>query len=181
MEIKTQDGLSLFVDGDLALEAKVYADAKMQTPIEDNDYQLEDGTVISVLNGAIAEISTAEEEVEDVAEEMEEELAIDENTPEATEAPAENAIDPQAILDIIAPEMDSLKNSLAEIMTKIAEMESKMSQDSTNEQMEELKSQIEKLSKMPAATSIDSKNDVKIKQNKEDKLVEKLNSIKKYI
>jgi len=106
------------------------------------------------VNGAIAEISTAEEEVEDVAEEMEEELAIDENAPEATEVPTENAIDPQAILDIIAPEMDALKNSLAEIMTKIAEMESKMSQDSTNEQMEELKSQIEKLSKMPAALAI---------------------------
>jgi hypothetical protein len=181
MEIKTKDGLSLFTDGDLALNVKIYADDAMQTPIEDNDYQLEDGTVISVMNGAVAEISAAEEEAEDVAEEMQEELAVDAQVEVPAEAPAKDAIDPQAILDIVAPEMDSLKNALAEIMAKIAEMESKLAQDSTSEKMEELKAQVEKLSAMPATTSIDSKNDSKIKQNKEDKVVERLNSIKKYI
>ena len=181
MEIKTKDGLSLFTDGDLALNVKIYADDAMQTPIEDNDYQLEDGTVISVMNGAVAEISVAEEEAEDVAEEMQEELAVDAQVEVPAEAPAKDAIDPQAILDIVAPEMDSLKNALAEIMAKIAEMESKLAQDSTSEKMEELKAQVEKLSAMPATTSIDSKNDSKIKQNKEDKVVERLNSIKKYI
>lgn len=181
MEIKTKDGLSLFTDGDLALNVKIYADDAMQTPIEDNDYQLEDGTIISVMNGAVAEISVAEEEAEDVSEEMKEELAVDAQVEVPAEAPAKDAIDPQAILDIVAPEMDSLKNALAEIMAKIAEMESKLAQDSTSEKMEELKAQVEKLSAMPATTSIDSKNDSKIKQNKEDKVVERLNSIKKYI
>lgn len=72
VDVKTQDNRILRVS-DLALEGTVEEiDAEGNlVPVEDGDYTLEDGNVISVIGGKIAEISTPEEEVADVTEDME--------------------------------------------------------------------------------------------------------------
>lgn len=67
-EVKLTDGTSLSVNGDIAVGSMV----KLITPegevdAMDGDYVAEDGTTYSVINGAIAEISTKAEEVADSA------------------------------------------------------------------------------------------------------------------
>lgn len=66
-EVKLNDGTSLSVDGDIAIGSMV----KLITPegevdAMDGEYVAEDGTSYSVLNGAIAEIASKEEEATEV-------------------------------------------------------------------------------------------------------------------
>lgn len=66
-EVKLNDGTSLSVDGDIAIGSMV----KLITPegevdAMDGEYVAEDGTSYSVLNGAIAEIASKEEESTEV-------------------------------------------------------------------------------------------------------------------
>jgi hypothetical protein len=66
-EVKLNDGTSLSVDGDIAIGSMV----KLITPegeVEamDGEYVAEDGTSYSVMNGAISEIASKEEEAPEV-------------------------------------------------------------------------------------------------------------------
>ena len=69
--VKTQDGQIFLVKGpELALDVEIVSvdEAGVEQPIVDGEYTLEDTTVITVTAGKVAEISTADEEAEDVAE-----------------------------------------------------------------------------------------------------------------
>ncbi len=69
--VKTVDGQILLVKApklDLNVEIVAVDEAGVEQPLKDGDYVLEDNTNLSVLDGKIAEIATAEEETE---EEME--------------------------------------------------------------------------------------------------------------
>jgi hypothetical protein len=72
--VKTTDGVILMVKAEtLLVEAEIVMvdEAGVEQPLLDGEYTLEDGTEISVLGGKIAEVATAEAEVEEpVVEEV---------------------------------------------------------------------------------------------------------------
>jgi len=72
--VKTMDGVILMVKAEtLLVEAEIVMvdEAGVEQPLLDGEYTLEDGTEISVLGGKIAEVATAEAEVEEpVVEEV---------------------------------------------------------------------------------------------------------------
>ncbi len=49
----------LYFDGDLAIGTNVYSDDAMTIAAPDGDYEFEDGTTITVANGAITDVATA--------------------------------------------------------------------------------------------------------------------------
>lgn len=72
--VKTMDGVILMVKAETLLvdsEIVMVDEAGVEQPLLDGEYTLEDGTEISVLGGKIAEVATAEAEVEEpVVEEV---------------------------------------------------------------------------------------------------------------
>jgi hypothetical protein len=72
--VKTMDGVILMVKAEtLLVEAEIVMvdESGAEQPLLDGEYTLEDGTEISVLGGKIAEVATAEAEVEEpVVEEV---------------------------------------------------------------------------------------------------------------
>ena len=72
--VKTMDGVILMVKAEsLLVDAEILMidEAGVEQPLLDGEYTLEDGTEISVLGGKIAEVATAEAEVEEpVTEEV---------------------------------------------------------------------------------------------------------------
>ena len=66
-EVKLKDGTSLFIvgvdkDGKVDVNQPAFTDSAMTTPAPDGDYVVADGSTISVLSGAVAEVATANEE-----------------------------------------------------------------------------------------------------------------------
>ena len=87
--VKTQDGQIFLVKAPaLALDVEIVLvdEAGVEQPILDGDYILEDNSTISVLEGKVAEIATAEEEAGDEAE---------------VEAPVEEVVAEEVILEAI--------------------------------------------------------------------------------
>lgn len=108
-EVTTDKGV-LILDGELAVgEEVVTEDAEN---VEDGEYTLEDGTVLTIKESKIVEIKPVEEEPEEEAP-VEEEL---EETP--TEEP--EAADPKD------EKIAELEAKVAEYETKIAELENKI-------------------------------------------------------
>lgn len=68
-----QDGTTIYFDGELAVDTKVFTDEAMETPAPDGDHVLEDGRTITVAGGvvtAIAEAVAASEEVQNLKDEL---------------------------------------------------------------------------------------------------------------
>ena len=87
--VKTQDGQIFLVKAPaLALDVEIVLvdEAGVEQPILDGDYILEDNSTISVLEGKVAEIATAEEEAGEEAE---------------VEAPVEEVVAEEVILEAI--------------------------------------------------------------------------------
>jgi hypothetical protein len=126
-EIAT-DKETLIIEGEIEVGKPVFIETE-EGPVEANDgeYTLEDGTVLVITEGVIAEIKPVEApEEEKPAEEMEEE------TPEAPE----NEPDPR-IAELEA-EIEALKKEIEEKDAKIAELEGTVA-----EQEEKLKMSVE--------------------------------------
>jgi hypothetical protein len=169
MEIKTKDGLVF--EGEVTIGAdilEVKEDGSKVAPA-DGDYTLEDGSVISVLGGKIAELSTPEEETADNAEDM----AVDPNAPVAPASDANAIIDElrQVIADL-ASRVDALENvDTAEVQ---ANAETQLSR------YEELEAKVEELSKVAGAPSITIKSDLQLKrEEKENEVITKLHTFRK--
>lgn len=94
-EVKLNDGTSLSVDGEVAIgSAVMLISPEGEMPATDGEYVAEDGTVITVLNGTIAEIASKAEEA-----------------PEAPEVANE--------MPTMMAEIESLKTQLAELKETI--------------------------------------------------------------
>lgn len=67
-EVKTKDGLVFSFDGDMLMIGTPIMDitSGTPTPVADGEYTLEDGSNITVINSAVAEMSTAEEKSTEV-------------------------------------------------------------------------------------------------------------------
>jgi hypothetical protein len=135
-------------------------------------HMLEDGRVITLdANSVIVAIA---EETPVLA--VEEELAVDPNVSVET---TPTGLDPQAVLDVVAPMFEEMRAVHGEMMAKMAELEMKIADLESNssagmEKVEELKTQVETLSKTPASESITKKVDSKVAK-REEVLLSKIN------
>lgn len=129
-EISTDKGILLIQDGEeFAVGTEVYIEVEGEwVAAEDGEYKLEDGKVVSILEGKIAEIKDPEE-IEEPAEEKpaeeveaaeEEEIVVEEEpvepTPEERDDKQEQIDALKAEIAGLREEIEGLKNSLAEIV-----------------------------------------------------------------
>lgn len=129
-------------------------------PLQDGDYNLEDGTPFKVVEGKVSEMGKeAEDEVE-----VETEEAMEEGTDQVTSPDSEKI----AALETKVAELEGLINGILETMSGVVEASSK------------LKKQVEKYLKEPAEEGIKMSKSVKvpekeIKDNiKADELLDKV-------
>jgi hypothetical protein len=176
MELKTKNGDLLSLEGEMVVGAQVSIKVGEEfIYAEAGDYELEDGTILVLdIEGKIAEIKEMEapETQEPADEELtEEEVAVTE------EVSTDLVLDPQEVMDIVAPMFEEMRAVHAEMMAKIAELEAKIGEleNGTTTEMEELKSKVETLSKSPAIESLSKKSDDK-RVAKEAILMNKINA-----
>jgi hypothetical protein len=157
MEIKTNEGVSLYYDGEIAEGTAVFLDEAMTEKAPEGAHMLEDKRVITVDAEGII-VAIAEETPALPAEGMAEEVLEDVIETPSTETKL--ALDPAEVMAVVQPALDAMSNVINELIAKVAELEASMSEDTSTE-MAELRTQVENLSKMAAAPSISVKNDEK--------------------
>lgn len=160
--IKTIDGLILSINSGLfEIDQEIVAidEAGVEQPVIDGDYNLEDGTVITVTGGKIAEIATPEAEV------VEEEMATDIEEVPVVETPTVEVIETP-----VNEEVDLLNKRIKELEALIAnkDKEIKMSKEA-----------FEKLKSEPAAPALDTRKFEKteVKTNKTNSMLSKVTEI----
>lgn len=86
-EAKLEDGTIVYSSDEIALGVQVFTDAEMTIALKDDEYVLDDGTKIEVIDGVVgvyepveAEVAPEEVVVEEVVEEDEEATKEEENT-----------------------------------------------------------------------------------------------------
>lgn len=149
MEYKTKDGIVLKWEGEAAIDVEVFVVAEdgTETPADNGDYVLEDGTTIVIANGKVAEIKPVE-----------------------TTTPEENLADPVApeatpAFDVEAA-LNELRLVIAELATRVDALENvETTEDEANNDGEmlskinEIESKLEMLSNVSGAKSITVKKD----------------------
>jgi hypothetical protein len=182
-EVKREDGVVIYYDGDIVeVGTPLFLDPELTEAAPEGEHVLEGGVKVVIAEGKISEIiEPVEEEVEageekeEYSEEVKEEL---EETEEVVEETATEASFEEQVLSIIQPLLDSVITQHSEILNKITEMEANIAKEREDE-MSELKSQVEKLSSMAGAETITKKTDdrrIKV----ENELTEKINIFRKY-
>lgn len=172
MTIKTKDGSEFEIEAlEVGKEVFIVDPEGNKVAVNDGDYELEDGTIIKVVAGRINEVSAKEEEAADIEQEMADNPVPgqDENV-DNTEYASKS-------------DLDELRVIIGELVNKIAELESSISNanETTNAQLSKIEELETKLSMTPGATSIDLKNDeIKLKKEaKERDVLERISNIKK--
>ena len=182
-EVKREDGVVIYYDGDVVeVGTPLFLDPELTEAAPEGEHELEGGVKVVIAEGKISEIiEPVEEEVEageekeEYSEEVKEEL---EETDEVVEETKTEASFEEQVLSIIQPLLDSVITQHSEILNKITEMEANIAKEREDE-MSELKSQVEKLSSMAGAETITKKTDdrrIKV----ENELTEKINIFRKY-
>jgi len=166
------DGVAVYYEGDFVVGAEVFLDEEMTQPAPEGEHELEGGIKIVVEEGKVSEIIEVEEE--EVVEETTEEL----ETEEVVEDTKEELSFDEKVLNIIQPLLDNVITQHSEIMNKITEMEANIAKE-REEEMSELKSQVEKLSSMAGAETITKKTDDR-KIKVENEISEKINIFRKF-
>ena len=136
-----KDGSILYHDGSLAADAAVFTDAEMTVPAGSGDYEMEDGTIIVVVDGVVAELKEAE---------ASEDVPVD--AAEEGEAPAASS-EP-----LTAEEVSQMIDArFAELMEEITRLKGLIEdKDVASEEMkakyeDKFKAMEEKMSSTPAA------------------------------
>lgn len=124
-EIATDKGILLIQEGDeFAIGTEVYVEVEGEwVAAEDGEYKLEDGKVVTVLEGKIADIKDPEAIEEPAVEiEAEEEVVVEEPVvepqPEERDVHQEEIDALKAEIAALKEEIQTIKNSLAEIVQK---------------------------------------------------------------
>lgn len=148
LDITTMDGKNLQTPADkIEVNVEIYGvdENGNQIPAENGDYSLEDGTVISVLDGKVVEIATQEEETKEV------ETPVEDASVNAAkeDKPADGAVatDPVTTPDANPMEdrMAACEKNIEEILGLLQSMA--MSSEETNKKVEEF-------AKAPSAQAI---------------------------
>jgi hypothetical protein len=183
-EVKREDGVVIYYEGDVVeVGTPLFLDPELTEAAPEGEHTLEGGVKVVIAEGKISEIiEPVEEEVEageEKKEEMSEEVVEEEleDVEEVVEETKEPSFEEQ-VLSIIQPLLDSVITQHSEILNKITEMEANIAKE-REEEMSELKSQVEKLSSMAGAETITKKTDDR-KIKVETELTEKINIFRKY-
>ena len=148
--VTTDKGVIYWDEGEIAVDMDVYVEDETGEKIAaaDGDYVLEDGTVVKVAEGKVAEIvEPAEETVEDVVEpEVEENVEAEaENVEENVEPETEEIVENKE-LDEANAEIERLKAELETANAKIAELEEEIKalkeEDAADTAEEQFKKQV---------------------------------------
>lgn len=148
--VTTDKGVIYWDEGEIAVDMDVYVEDETGEKIAaaDGDYVLEDGTVVKVAEGKVAEIvEPAEETVEDVVEpEVEENVEAEaENVEENVEPETEEIVENKE-LDEAKAEIERLKAELETANAKIAELEEEIKalkeEDAADTAEEQFKKQV---------------------------------------
>lgn len=165
MEIKRKDGVVIYYDGELKVGTPLFIDKELTESAPEGEHELEDGTIVVITNGLISEIK--------------EEVISEEETIEEEEMTSTTSLTSENVLELVSPLFEEMRSVHTEILSKIAELESKLTELNSNEEVSQLKSEVEKLSKMAGADSITKKVDIN-KSKLEDRLNQKVNYFSKY-
>jgi hypothetical protein len=172
MEIKTNEGVSLYYDGDFVEGVAVYIDEAMTEKAPEGAHMLEDERVITVdAEGIVTAIAEETPEIE-----SEEELTAEEEVVNETE---NLALVPEEVMAVVQPVFDAIANQMAELVNKIAELESKVNElNGASEDMQALKTEVtEKLSSIAGIESITKKVDDS-RAKKDEIILEKINAFR---
>ena len=181
-EVKREDGVVIYYEGDVVeVGTPLFLDPELTEAAPEGEHTLEGGVKVVIAEGKISEIiepveeevEAGEEKKEEYSEEVKEELETEEVVEETTEPSFE-----EQVLSIIQPLLDSVITQHSEIMNKITEMEANIAKE-REEEMSELKSQVEKLSSMAGAETITKKTDDR-KIKVENEISEKINIFRKF-
>lgn len=166
--VKTVDGQIFLVKAPaLELDVEIVAidEAGVEKPLIDGDYSLEDKTVITVLGGKVAEISTKEEEVADTTEEpvaMEaipagdytldngDVITIDENQVVINWVKSEPVV--EEAMEVVVEDFSAINS---ELQAKINELE--LAIEAKDKEVKFAKEAFDKLKSEPATKPIDKK------------------------
>jgi hypothetical protein len=157
MTIKTNEGVSLFYDGELSEGTIIFIDEAMTELAPEGAHMLEDGTVVTLDDkGAILSIATETPEIDEPA--TDEDLA----EPETPEAPA-----PEAPAFDIEGALNELRTVISELATRVDALENvetteEEANDDENEMLskvKDLEDKVEMLSNMAGTKSINKKDD----------------------
>lgn len=168
-ETTTSGGVVVRTEGDFEIGKEVFVVGEdgTETPAPDGQHILPElGIVIETEGGVCTEIS-------DMVEEEQSEVEV-----EASVSPEEQTAIITEVMNILEPRFEEMNRIHAEIMKRIDEMEAKMNDGQTAS--EEMKNQLEKLSKAPGDKSKTTIDEYKkqVKSTFEDK-IQKLRSIKR--
>lgn len=121
-EVQTDKGI-IYWAGEEDLKAGDEVFNESYEPLEDGEYQTEDGKIIAVVEGKVSEIRDPEAEVstEPSEEQFEEEVVSEEQTEVIEEPAAEEKRDLEKELDELKAELEEVKRALEEIKKQLAE------------------------------------------------------------
>lgn len=133
-DVKTITGDMLFIDGDIALGTSVFLITPTGDKVipQDGDIELEDGTTISITNGVIDEVSAPGEEITDVTEEDMVDTTV---TPEVVPVEQPVTITIDEVSKLIDEKVSELVSKIAELQTKIDNVNVNVPSTSTETKM----------------------------------------------
>jgi len=165
MEIKTNEGVTLYYDGEVAVGTVIFTDDAMSVFAPEGAHMLEDGRVIT-LDGAGAILSIAEE------------------TPEIEVEAAEVATTTGPSNEELVTMFDELRGVIADLSSRLDALENvepTTEEEATYAKVKELEEKVQILSSIAGAPSIKVKSDLEIKKEQnETHILERLSSLKKW-
>lgn len=167
-DAKLADGTIVRYDGEtpaIQTQLNVIATDGSVLPAPDGEYQLEDGTVLSVVNGLIQDVKPAEQ----ASEAPNEEVMQDESAP-MTEQAAKRIIESIVKESVFAldEKLESIKNEYAEKFEALKKENEELSKKNLENEslLKETFSLVEKIASLPSEESKHEKKDgFKKKQN----------------
>jgi hypothetical protein len=171
MTIKTNEGVALFYEGEIAEGTIIFIDEAMTELAPEGAHMLEDGTVVTLDDkGAILSIATETPEIEVEAEDV-----IAPETPEAPVFDIEAALNEmRTVIAELATRVDALEN------VETVEDEANDDEPTMMSKIEELQDKVEILSSMAGASTITKKDDnrkVEL-QDKQKAMLERIEFLK---
>jgi hypothetical protein len=167
MEYKTKDGLTITWEGDAEVGKDIFIilEDGSKEPLNNGEYELEDGTKVVVAAGKVAEIKAAEP--------ADEEEMAEPGEPAAPEAAAVEAAR-MVIGTEVLPIFDEMRNIISELSARIDKLENvepTAEEEATLSKVKELEERVEILSKTAGAPSITKKSDLEIKKDEKEKYI----------
>lgn len=149
--VTTDKGVIYWDEGEIAVDMDVYVEDETGEKVAaaDGDYVLENGTIVRVAEGKVAEIvEPAEETVEDAVEpEAEENVEVEaENAEENVEPETEEIVENKE-LDEAKAEIERLKAEVETLMARIAELEAENAELKNEDAAETVEEQFKKVVK----------------------------------